>query len=133
MVEIIKYLTSKPVFYIATASGNEPQLRLLSFVMFYNDKLYFCTNNISDLYNELKENPIVQVSSNLPHEDWVRISGTVQFDDSVEAREKAFETDPELMKMYKSHFNPLFELFYIESGEAVFYKFYEKPIRKIQL
>ncbi|GHT57408.1 NimC/NimA family protein [Spirochaetia bacterium] len=119
MQEIIKFLQDSKVFFLATADGDQPRVRPMGFVMEYEGKLTFSTNNKKDMYKQMKANPRVEISACSPEGKTLRLTGTVAFNTGKAAKEKALEVMPGLKRMYSAD-DDIFTLFYYEKGTAVF-------------
>lgn len=117
--EVLKFLTDNPTFYIATVDGDKPRVRPFGFVMEYEGKLHFCTNNQKNVYRQLKANPYFEVCTASPDGKWMRLTGKAVFNSTHAAKAKALEVMPSLKKMYSAD-DSIFEVFYVEDGEAVF-------------
>lgn len=101
------------------------------FVMEFEGKLYFCTNNQKNVYKQLKANPYFEVSTASPDGRWIRLRGRAVFNSTRAAKAKALEVMPALANMYAVE-DSIFEVFYIEEGEATFCSFTNEP-RTIKL
>ncbi|MDR3342789.1 MAG: pyridoxamine 5'-phosphate oxidase family protein [Treponema sp.] len=119
MDEVIKFLQENKVFFLATLEGDQPRVRPMGFVMVYEGKLSFCTNNKKNMYKQLKANPKIEISATSPDGHTLRVSGKVAFNTTRAAKEKALEIMPNLKGMYSPD-DGLFEIFHFESGIAVF-------------
>jgi len=119
MNEVLKFLTDNRIFYIATVDGDKPRVRPFGFVMEFEGKLWFCTNNQKNVYKQLKANPYFEVSTTSPDMKWIRLTGKAVFNSTPEAKAKALEVMPALAKMYSVD-DSIFEVFYVEEGEATF-------------
>lgn len=124
--EVLKFLTDNPTFYIATVDGAKPRVRPFGFVMEFEGKLYFCTNNQKNVYKQLKENPYFEVCTASPDGKWIRLRGKAVFNSTPATKAKALEVMPSLKKMYSAD-DSIFEVFYIEEGEATFYSMGGEP------
>ncbi|MDO9535375.1 MAG: pyridoxamine 5'-phosphate oxidase family protein [Bacillota bacterium] len=120
MNEVLKFLTDNPTFYIATVDGDKPKVRPFGFVMEFEGKLWFCTNNKKNVYKQLKTNPCFEVSTTSPDRNWIRLKGKAVFNSTTAAKAKALEVAPILATMYSVE-DSIFEVFYVEEGEATFY------------
>jgi uncharacterized pyridoxamine 5'-phosphate oxidase family protein len=118
MNEALKFLAENKTFYIATVDGDEPKVRPFGFVMEFDQKIYFCTNNEKDVFKQLKANPKFEICTANQDGQWIRLKGKAVFDNNMAAKEKVFEMMPRIAKMYKTASNPIFEVFYITEGEA---------------
>lgn len=118
MKEIIKFLTSNPIFYLATIEGGKPRVRPFGFVMEYEGRIYFCTNNTKNVFKQLKENPNFEVCTVSANREWIRLKGKAVFDGNLAAKAAALKAAPFLTNLYKTPDNPIFEVFYVQDGEA---------------
>jgi uncharacterized pyridoxamine 5'-phosphate oxidase family protein len=91
----------------------------MGFVMIYNGKLSFGTNNKKPMFKQMKANPKIEICSCGADGSWLRISGPVAFNPDRAAREKALEVNPNLKRLYSPD-DGLFEIFYFENALAVF-------------
>ena len=118
MQEIIKFLGDSRIFYLATSDGSQPHVRPMGFVMEYNGKLCFCTGNPKDMYKQMKANPKVEFCA-VVGTDTLRITGSVEFITTPEAKRKALDAMPELKNLYSVD-DGVFEIFALSEGIAVF-------------
>jgi uncharacterized pyridoxamine 5'-phosphate oxidase family protein len=120
MDEVLKFLTENRTFYIATVEGDKPKVRPFGFVMKYEGKLWFCTNNQKNVYKQLKANPCFEICTASSDGRWIRLSGKAVFNTTPASKAKALEVAPNLAKRYSVE-DSIFEVFYIEEGEDTFY------------
>ncbi|NMB34729.1 MAG: pyridoxamine 5'-phosphate oxidase family protein [Firmicutes bacterium] len=122
MQEVFGFLQDNAPFFVSTVDEGNPRVRPFGFVMEFEGKLWFSTNNKKNVYKQLKTNPCVEISTASSDGKWIRLKGKAVFDSDLAARakDKAIETSPTLARMYKAADNPIFELFYLEEGEATF-------------
>ena len=90
----------------------------MGFVMNYKDRLYFSTNNTKEMYKQMQANPKVEICASGADNKWLRIHGTVAFDNERETKVKALELSPGLQRMYNAD-DGIFTLFYFTSAKAV--------------
>jgi uncharacterized pyridoxamine 5'-phosphate oxidase family protein len=119
MEEIIKFLNDNKVFYLATVDGEQARVRPMGFVMNYEGKLSLGTSNKKDMYKQMKAHPWIEICAASPEGKTLRVSGKVIFNPAREAKVKALEIMPHLKNMYSPD-DGIFEIFYFESGIAVF-------------
>jgi uncharacterized pyridoxamine 5'-phosphate oxidase family protein len=124
----LEFIKTNPVFHIATVDGVKARVRPFGFIMKRNDTLYFCTNKTKEVYKQLKQNPDIEISDMGVNSTWLRIRGRIAFDETREAKVKAFEHMPDLLKIYpKGADDELFVTFYFTEAVATLYSFKEKP------
>jgi uncharacterized pyridoxamine 5'-phosphate oxidase family protein len=136
MKEIIDFLAKSPAFYVATADeAGKPRARPFSFVMEWEGRLTFVTNTTKSVYKQLSKNPYIEICSYSPSNEWLRVSGSVEFFKSVDANRKVFEITPMLKDMYGDEFNDILICFYIKEGKAEFFSFERmgEPFKVIKL
>ena len=131
MEEILKFLKEGAMGAFATVYNGKPDVRPWQFQFEENGKLYFCTSNNKDVYKQIKHNPIVAFTSTTNDMVTVRLYGEAVFINDLKLKEKLLEKQPMIKNLYKSADNPIFELFYIEHGQAIIFNFSGQPPRKI--
>lgn len=120
MNKIVDFINATHVGYFATVEGQQPRVRAFGFGYYEEGKFWFCTSNAKKVYAQLKSTPYAEVFFTKPDfSQYLRLSGHVVFDTSLEAKKKVMEAMPGVAALYKSPDNPIFEVFYIEKGEAV--------------
>ena len=119
MNEVLQFLTDNHVFYLATMDGDTPKVRPLGFVMEYDGKLCFSTNNKKNMYKQLISNPKFEICVASESGEWLRLSGKATFCTNKQVKQAALDTAPFLKNMYSVE-DSIFEIFYADEAEAVF-------------
>lgn len=119
MDEVLQFLTENPTFYLATVEGSVPKVRPFGFVMKYDGKLCFCTNNRKNVYKQMKENPHIEISTTNKDSEWLRLRGKAVFCTSRESKQAALAAAPYLSNLYQID-DGIFEVFFIDEAEATF-------------
>ncbi len=120
MQKILDFIKETRVGYVATVDGNQPRVRAFGFGYYEDGKFWYCTNSTKKVSAQLKATPFTEIFyTRADFSQYLRLSGHVVFDDSLEAKQKVMEAMPGVKNIYKSPDNPIFEVFYIENGEAV--------------
>lgn len=114
----------------ATVENDGPKVRFFSFKMYQADRIYFITSKQKQVYQQLSRNPKVEICS-LPNDrqEWVRLTGEVQFEQNLELNQKAFELLPLLEKAYGTPDNPEIALFYINNPQAQLHSMGKQPLK----
>lgn len=133
--EIIAFLAKSPSFYVGTVDAEgKPHVRPFSFVMEWEGKLTFITNNQKEVFKQISLNPYVDICTFSDEGKWIRISGKVKLFQSIEANKKSLEIMPNLKDLYGDEYNPTLAHFSYEQGEAAFWSFADnKPFKIISL
>jgi uncharacterized pyridoxamine 5'-phosphate oxidase family protein len=122
VIEFIKSVGNAGFF--ATTEGEQARVRPFGLGYYEDGKLWFCTNNTKKVYKQLQEHPYAEILFTKPnYSQYVRISGHVVFDTSLEAKTKVMDAMPGVKRIYQSPDNPIFEVFYLEKGKAVMENF----------
>lgn len=131
MEEAIKLLKENQYGFLATVDNGKPRVRPFGFMFEEEGRLYFCTNNEKDVYRQLIAVPYIEYSVTSKDMVTVRISGKAIFCEDLDKKEKALNASELVKRGYKTADNPIFKVFYIESGNVVISDFSGKPPRKI--
>jgi len=120
MKEVLDFLQTNKVFFMATVDGDNPKVRPLGFVMEYEGKIYFGVGEQKEVYRQMKANPKVEICSVNQEGRWLRLRGAAQFDARPELFAAAVRALPVLAEMYPAG-GPKLGVFHLQPAEAVFY------------
>lgn len=126
MKEVLEYLKTNPVFYLATTEGNQPRVRPFGAVAEFEDKLYIVTNNTKKVFKQMLDNPQVEISAMGKDGTWLRLESTVVHDGRREARVQMLNENASLGRMYTADDNKM-EVLYLKDAKATFYSFSGTP------
>ncbi|HML46781.1 MAG TPA: pyridoxamine 5'-phosphate oxidase family protein [Clostridia bacterium] len=84
MKEAFDFLHKNRVFAVATVGGGKPRVRPFGAVRLVGEQLYFCTGKGKAVYQELIQNPWIEIMS-YGDGEWLRLSGKVVFEPENEA------------------------------------------------
>ena len=93
MNKVVEELKKVGVFYLATIDGNEPRVRPFGSVLEYEGNAYICTGNFKEVYQQIKNNPRVELCGMYDGPFWLRVTATLVEDNRVEVQE-AMLNDP---------------------------------------
>ena len=127
MEQIVKFLRENKSGALSTSFKNEPYVRPQHVHYIENNTFYFTTANVKRAYEQLKENPVIEFMVANDQFQTVRIRGQVKFTDSLEIKQTVMDHAPLVEKGYKTADNPVFEVFYLEHGEATYSDFSGEP------
>lgn len=127
MNEVVKFLQENPVQYLATVGRDEKaKCRPFMFCFEQDEKLWFCTNNTKDVYQDLQKNPYIEVSVSSPSYAWIRLNGKAVFENNMAVKAECMN-NPIVKGQYQSAENPIFEVFYLADARAVIADFSGNP------
>lgn len=132
MEKVVQFLQENRMGSLATVENGKPRVRPWGFMMEENGKFYFCTANTKDVFDQLKQTPFIEFTATSKDMGWVRLSGEVVFTDDKNLKRKILENNPMVKGIYNSEDNPIFEVFYIEHGEAILSDFSGQPPKTFQ-
>ena len=92
-------------------------------------KLWFCTNNKKDVYEDMLNNPEIEISVSDKNYAWIRLNGKAVFENNMNVKE-ACMSNPIVKGQYNSPDNPIFEVFYLDNAQATIADFSGNPPKK---
>ncbi len=125
MKEVCEFLKECGVYYLATMDGDSPRVRPFGTSEIYNDRLYIQTGKMKDVYKQIEKNNKVEICA-FKDGKWLRVSGELIPDESIEAKKDMLDKNPSLRSMYNENDDNTIVL-YFESGHAVISSFTEEP------
>ena len=125
MKEVQEFLKECGIYYLATVEGDQPRVRPFGTIDLFEDKLYIQTGKSKDVYKQILNNPMVEISA-FNNGRWIRITGKLVPDDRREAKKDMLDKNPDLKRMYSAEDDNT-EVLYFESFKAVIYSFTEPP------
>ncbi len=125
--EVIDYLNTCPMFFLATVDGDQPRVRPFGATDIFEGKLYIQTGNIKPVFKQMKANPKIEISAGRGDGTWIRIEAEAVQDDRMEAREHMLDANPSLKRMYAADDGNC-EVLYLKNAKAVIYSFTADPI-----
>ena len=89
--EVLEFMSSNPIFHLATVEGDKPHVRGMLLYRADENGVIFNTGKIKDLYRQLTENPNVEMSfTNGIFENLIqiRVVGTVELDEDLDLKKE---------------------------------------------
>ncbi|MDR0882983.1 MAG: pyridoxamine 5'-phosphate oxidase family protein [Candidatus Adiutrix sp.] len=121
MEEVLIFLQTNKVFFMATTQGDQPKVRPLALVMEFEGKIYFGVGEQKEVFQQMQINPKVEICSVNQTGQWMRLHGVAVFDQRPEVFAMAVKTLPVLGDMYGGPDKPRLGVFHLIDAEAVFY------------
>ncbi len=127
--EVYRYLQEAGIYYLATVDGDRPCVRPFSTVMVYEGRLYLMTGVKKDVYEQLQQNPHVEIAVMArDHKTWIHVIGTLKEDRRPEPLALMEETYPGFAEKYNQSAGSRNALFYFEHGQAVVSAWNRSPV-----
>ncbi len=131
MQDIVKFLDENINGFLATLEEGRPRVRPYQFMLEFEGKLCFSTNNTKEVCKQLKLNPTTEFSCSNPQGGWIRLSGDVKFSNDPAIKAAILEKSSVVKSIYKTVDHPAFEVFYLDHGTALVSDVAGQPPRKI--
>lgn len=133
MEDVVKFLNENPVQYLATVGRDgKAKCRPFMFCFEKEGKLWFCTNELKDVYLDLQENASVELSVSSPEYAWIRLHGEAVFEENMDVKEVCMN-NPIVKGQYQTADNPIFKVFYLKNVKAVIADFSGNPPKEYSL
>ena len=122
-----EFLKEAGMYYLATADGAQPHVRIFTSHSVLDGKLYIQTGNKKDVFKQLLANPKAEICA-FSKGKWMRITGELVHDDRVEARKAVLDAQPELRTVYHYDENDgVCAVLYFKSANVVIASFTDAP------
>ncbi len=128
MSTVIDFLCKSNVQYFATVGiDGRPKVRPFQFMLENAGKLYFCTSNKKNVYQEILSQPYVELCASGENHSWLRLSGKAVFTEDRAIKAKIQDSNALVKSLYETPENPAFEIFYLDEAVAVISDFSGNP------
>lgn len=130
VTEIRDFIKECGVYYLATVEGDQPRVRPFGTAEIFEGKLYIQMGKIKNVSKQIANNPKVEICC-FKDGTWMRLTGVLENDDRIEAKQDMLDKNPNLKSMYSAEDDNTQVLFFKE-GEATFSSF-TSPAKTIKL
>lgn len=126
MQSVYDFIKKCGTYYLATVDENgQPRVRPFGTIDIFNGKLYIQTGKKKNVSKQLAANPKAELCC-FDGKKWLRLSGELVNDDSVEAKKHMLDNYPNLRGMYNENDGNT-QVLYFKNATAVFSSFSEEP------
>ncbi|MDR2359913.1 MAG: pyridoxamine 5'-phosphate oxidase family protein [Oscillospiraceae bacterium] len=101
MQEVFDFLRKAGSFYLATADGEQPRVRIFSNIAEFEGRIYLQTNKTKEVSKQLNANPKVEIIA-YDGETWCRITALALNDDRVEPKQHMIDENPLLKDWFQA-------------------------------
>jgi len=115
--DIISFVNANPVCYLATVEGNAPHVRAMGMYKADNRGILLQTGAIKGMYNELIQNPKIELCFN-GGEKVVRISGKAEFLEDQNLKEEIVKSRPFLKPLVNAQGYDVIKVFRVANAIA---------------
>lgn len=122
MQTVYEFIKECKTYYLATVEENgQPRVRPFGTIDIFNGKLYIQTGKKKNVSKQLAANPKAELCC-FDGKRWLRLSGELVNDDSVEAKKHMLDNYPNLRGMYNENDDNT-QVLYFKNATAVFTSF----------
>lgn len=121
MERICNFLKEAGVYYLATVEGDQPRVRPFGTAHIFEGKLYIQTGKVKPVSKQLAANPKAEICA-FKDGMWLRVSGELVNDDSIEAKKSMLDVYTNLRGMYDENDDNT-QVLYFKNGVAKFSSF----------
>ena len=125
MQEVFDFIKKCGTYYLATVDGDQARVRPFGTVNLFDGKLYIQTGKIKDCAKQMIANPKVELCC-FAEGTWLRLAGSVELDERIEAKKSMLDAYPNLRRMYDENDGNT-AVFYFKDATATFSSFTAEP------
>lgn len=110
----MEFLKGSMPFFVATVEQGLPRVRPTGVVTFFQDKIWFHVGQSKGVYQQILQDPHVEIVSVGKDREWIRISGEATCVDDEAVSNQALDARPHLKTMYNEQTGQKLGNFYFE-------------------
>ena len=114
MNKTMEFLKGSMPFFVATVEQGLPRVRPTGVVTFFQDKIWFHVGQSKGVYQQILQDPHVEIVSVGKDREWIRISGEATCVDDESVSKQALDSRPHLKTMYNEQTGQKLGNFYFE-------------------
>ena len=122
MSQAYEFLKEFKVFFFLTSFENIPYGRPFGAIMEHNHHLYVSTAIFKDVYNQIVNNPRVQIVAKKENSrEWIRVSAVASECRDLHMKKLMLETNPNVSKHFSGVYDGAFVLFKLSNVTSYAY------------
>ena len=125
MQSVRDFLHKTGYYFLATADGDQPQVRPFGTAEIIEGKLYIQTGHVKKVAQQIAANPKVAICA-YDGERWLRITATLVEDPRVEIKKAMLDANPGLRSMYNENDDNT-AVYFLTNAVATFSSFTAAP------
>lgn len=104
MQQVRDFLHKTGFYFLATADGDQPEVRPFGTAEIIEGKLYIQTGHVKNVAKQIAANPKVAICAyDAANGEWLRIKATLVEDPRVEIKKAMLDANPGLRSMYNEN------------------------------
>lgn len=126
MQRVYDFLHKTGFYFLATADGDQPQVRPFGTAEIIEGKLYIQTGHVKKVAKQIAANPKVAICA-YDGQEWLRITATLVEDPRVEVKKAMLDANPGLRAMYDENDDNT-AVYYLKDAKATLNSFTADPV-----
>ena len=126
MQTVQNFLKETHTYFLATADGDQPQVRPFGTAEIIEGKLYIQTGHVKAVAHQIATNPKVAICA-YNGSEWLRITATLVEDNRVEIKKAMLDANPGLRSMYDENDSNT-AVFFLKDAKATISSFTSEPV-----
>ncbi len=128
MQQVRDFLHKTGVYFLATADGDQPQVRPFGTAEIIEGKLYIQTGHVKNVAKQIAANPKVAICAfDAQGGEWLRIKATLVEDPRVEVKKAMLDANPSLRSMYDENDDNT-AVYFLKDAKATISAFTHDPV-----
>ena len=111
------FLDRAGVWFFLTTDGSQPKGRPFRFHLLKDDKIYFGTGTFKKVFQQMKENPHVEILAVVENE-FLRYDGEAVFEENEDLAHAVLAKAPAMQKLYNEETGFKLGMFHLINGKA---------------
>ena len=124
--KIYDFLSKTNCFFLATVENDQPRVRPMGTLFYYENKIYFLTAKTKDVSMQITNNPKFELVGMDSNERWIRVCGKIFEDTRVEMQQAILDNFPHLKDVYTAGDGNL-KTYYFDELKASVYSYILTP------
>ena len=126
MKRVCEFLKKTGTYFLATADGDQPQVRPFGTAEIIDGKLYIQTGHVKPVAKQIAANPKVALCA-YNGKEWLRVNATLVEDPRVEVKKAMLDAYPNLRAMYNENDGNT-AVYYLKDAKATISSFTAPPV-----
>jgi pyridoxamine 5'-phosphate oxidase len=124
--EIMAFLKTTPICFLATTEGNKPHVRALGVYRVDENGIILQSGKRKDLHKQLVENPEVEICfCDLENFMQVRVSGRIEIVEDLALKKEIVDKRPHIKPVVERMGYDLISVYRLKNGKATFWSMKE--------
>ncbi len=128
MNEIIGFIEQNKYGSLATCNGEKSDVRPFELVFHCDRGMFFYTSSDDDVYEQLNENPYISFCATDQNFNYVKISGTITFSNSVDDKAKIVANSQFAPKVFPNSNLDSMRVFFLSHATCILHYYADNKV-----